>query len=649
MYRTTEVPRHDAPKPAQTSVRRRKKRAAGGIAAGLACAMAVALAPQSAEATLGLADCSEWAVFGGLWLDHDRHVDGTLILEEETSPGVWTLVESIPSDLGFIPAYLEFYIGGPFSAPLSAGRYRVRVEGVVYFNATEALTAAQKMSWPVADTWTYNYQEATPFTCGAGAPVITSTPILTATVSEGWSYQVTISDAPGDTHTYAAEPFPMGSPGGAVLGQNGLITWTPASWQVGPRIFGLSVTDQTGLNDIQIFLVDVRPHTNPPPVITPIGPQVVYVGDALRIQVDATDDYVGPLTYDLSTKPDGMTITSTGAISWLPDGDQVGTSTVVVTVTDYYDATSTEQFTVEVRPALGPNTPPTLSPIADIQVDQGSLLSVTATATDPDPNEQLTFSLSIAPPGVTIDSASGAIQWTPGQADVGSHPFEVSVTDRAGASVSTTFTVLVVEVNDPPFFTNAPPPSPIAVGVTFVFQLTASDPDPADAVTFVKLAGPAALTVSAAGLITWPTTGADLGTQNVQVAVRDTGGLEAVETYALTVNSTQIPPSLGTGLLENAAEDQAYQAQLTATDPDIGEVLQFSLSGAPAGMSVDGQTGTVTWRPTQAQVGLHSVTAIVTDSAGLTDQRLTVITVAEVNDAPEITSTPPTAATQGSE
>ncbi|MEL6184203.1 MAG: putative Ig domain-containing protein, partial [Myxococcota bacterium] len=126
-------------------------------------------------------------------------------------------------------------------------------------------------------------------------------------------------------------------------------------------------------------------------------------------------------------------------------------------------------------------------------------------------------------------------------------------------------------------------------------------------------------------------------------------GLEAVETYALTVNSTQIPPSLGTGLLENAAEDQAYQAQLTATDPDIGEVLQFSLSGAPAGMSVDGQTGTVTWRPTQAQVGLHSVTAIVTDSAGLTDQRLTVITVAEVNDAPEITSTPPTAATQGSE
>ena len=90
-----------------------------------------------------------------------------------------------------------------------------------------------------------------------------------------------------------------------------------------------------------------------------------------------------------------------------------------------------------------------------------------------------------------------------------------------------------------------------------------------------------------------------------------------------------------------------YSYDVEATDPDVGDILTFSLDVFPAGMTIDGVTGLVEWTPINTQVGGNGVTVRVTDGGGLFDTQGFTIGVATVNNPPVITSVPETAATQG--
>jgi len=83
------------------------------------------------------------------------------------------------------------------------------------------------------------------------------------------------------------------------------------------------------------------------------------------------------------------------------------------------------------------NLPPVLDPIGPQTVDEGQLLTFTATASDGNPEDELTFSLGPgAPAGATIDPQTGVFQWTP--PDEAGTPFvvEVIVTDDSVAQLS---------------------------------------------------------------------------------------------------------------------------------------------------------------------------------------------------------------------
>jgi hypothetical protein len=82
------------------------------------------------------------------------------------------------------------------------------------------------------------------------------------------------------------------------------------------------------------------------PVIAPVTGVRANVGCAYTYQVDAAGKL--PLTYALTAKPTGMTIDeNTGLISWTPKGDQVGSQGVTVEVTNS-EGKDSESFTIEV-------------------------------------------------------------------------------------------------------------------------------------------------------------------------------------------------------------------------------------------------------------------------------------------------------------
>ncbi|OQZ02353.1 MAG: hypothetical protein B6D35_01240, partial [Candidatus Brocadia sp. UTAMX2] len=77
-----------------------------------------------------------------------------------------------------------------------------------------------------------------------------------------------------------------------------------------------------------------------------------------------------------------------------------------------------------------------------------------------------------------------------------------------------------------------------------------------------------------------------------------------------------------------AMKGEPYAYNATATDPDRGDVLAFSLDAAPSGMTINAESGVVSWTPTPDQVGENEATVRVQDQGGLYDTQAFTITVA---------------------
>jgi hypothetical protein len=165
---------------------------------------------------------------------------------------------------------------------------------------------------------------------------------------------------------------------------------------------------------------------------------------AFAMDADLPDDTI---TYSLDIAPSGASINATtGRITWIPTEAQgPGNFEFLVRATDAAGAFDTESFFVTV---LEVNQAPVLSVPANVSAEPGKPLSIQTIATDADlPAQQLTYSLLTgAPSGASIDSRTGAFNWTvPQNPASGGYPISVRVSDGGSPVLSDTksFTVTV--------------------------------------------------------------------------------------------------------------------------------------------------------------------------------------------------------------
>lgn len=95
-------------------------------------------------------------------------------------------------------------------------------------------------------------------------------------------------------------------------------------------------------------------------------------------------------------------------------------------------------------------------------------------------------------------------------------------------------------------------------------------------------------------------------------------------------DSQNRPPSLETIGNRAVIVGNTLTVDLKATDPDVGQILRFSLATpVPAGAAMDASSGRFTWTPTGSQVGNNTVKVVVTDNGQppLTDEQSFVVTV----------------------
>ncbi|MEM7282430.1 MAG: putative Ig domain-containing protein, partial [Pseudomonadota bacterium] len=116
------------------------------------------------------------------------------------------------------------------------------------------------------------------------------------------------------------------------------------------------------------------------------------------------------------------------------------------------------------------------------------------------------------------------------------------------------------------------------------------------------------------------------GVYLVQLIVNDGEFDSQPDTVEITVTfAGDSPPTIISSPITTGSLNTAYAYLAEATDPDVGDVLTFSLIEAPAGMSIDGATGLISWTPDVT--GAADVILEVEDSTGLTDSQIYLILV----------------------
>ena len=280
------------------------------------------------------------------------------------------------------------------------------------------------------------------------------------------------------------------------------------------------------------------------------------------------------------------------------------------------------------------NKLPVFDAIANNVIDEGKPFNLVLKATDPE-GSPLTFSLVGGPVGLTVTSA-GALTWTPSEEQGPStNGVGIAVTDGIDA-VTNRFTLVVKEVNVLPQIAEVAKQT-LDEGKALELNLSAIDTDlPKQPLVFQLISGPAELTMSPAGQVSW-VAGEDFGgkTETVKFSVSD-GIQTAASEFQLVINEVNAPPQVATISKQTLDEGKALALALVATDSDLPkQALVFRLVSGPVGLTVS-PSGQVAW-VTSEESGGKAETVRLTVSDGLVVVPTEFqVTVNEVNEAPSL-------------
>src|SRR6202521_4539849 len=343
----------------------------------------------------------------------------------------------------------------------------------------------------------------------------------------------------------------------------------------------------------------------PPPVLTAVADRTDAENAVIMLTLVATDPDGDVLTYSATGLPGGLSVNATtGVISGTLSYTSAGVYSVTATVSDgTLSASQGVTWTV-----TNVDRPPVLSVVADRTDAENATVSLPLVATDPD-GDALTYSATGLPGGLSVNTTTGVISGTLSYTSAGPHTVTATVSDGTLSS-SQTFAWTVTNVDRPPVLSAVADRTDLE-NATVSLPLVATDPD-GDALTYSATGLPSGLSVNpSTGLISGMLSYTSSGPHTVTATVSD-GTLASSQTFAWTVTNVDRPPVLSAVADRTDLENATVSLPLVATDPD-GDVLTYSATGLPGGLSVNATTGVISGTLSYTSAGPHTVTATVSD------------------------------------
>ena len=273
---------------------------------------------------------------------------------------------------------------------------------------------------------------------------------------------------------------------------------------------------------------------------------------------------------------------------------------------------------------------PVITSIPVTSATQGQVYQYPVTATDPD-RDTLSFSLTAAPAGMSIDATTGLIAWTPDNAQVGSNSVELKVTDPGGLYTTQSFTVAVANVNDPPIAASDAY-SMIANGTLVVAApgLLGNDSDPdGDGLTAQQAKGPAngSLSLTPQGGFNYtPATGFS-GTDSFTYQTNDGAQSSSSAMVIITVNPNQSPIAGNDAASTPKNTSKVITVLANDSDPDGSldpATIIVAVKPNKGGSAIPNANGTVTYKPKQNFKGTEKFGYTVKDDRGALSNTATV-------------------------
>jgi Ca2+-binding RTX toxin-like protein len=448
---------------------------------------------------------------------------------------------------------------------------------------------------------------------------------------------------------------------------SGTFSGSPANSDVGELSIRVTATDSVGASASSTFSVSVLNVNDAPVVSMAVAGQTAAedaafsftIPDGTFTDVDAGDSLTLSATLaDGSALPGWLTFdAASGTFSGTPANGDVGTLSVRVTATDRFNGSTHTDFSIAVTDV---NDAPVVSmAVADQAAEEDAAFSFTipaGTFADVDAGDSLTLSVTLADGGelpgwLHFDAATGTFSGTPANGDVGTLSLKVTATDGANASVSTSLSLTVANVNDAPVVTMAAADATASEDSAFSYTLPSSvfgDVDAGDTLALsATLANgsalPGWLSFDAATRTFSGTPGnADVGTLSVRVTATDAAGASAADTFDIVVANTNDAPVVNRAIADaNGTAGQAMSMTLagdTFRDIDVGDGLTLSAtladgSALPAWLQFDAATRTFSGTP--AAAGTMNISVRAMDRAGASAEDSFTLTVAAPTPDPE--------------
>jgi subtilisin family serine protease/PKD repeat protein len=440
-----------------------------------------------------------------------------------------------------------------------------------------------------------------PYQGNEGIP-LTFTGSATDPGNDSFTYEWDFNDSDGLTYSDA-------------IGQNPSSIWPD---DFSGTIY-LRVTDDDGGVGTASATVIIN---NIAPTVHTGGPYTGNEGSSVTLTGSATDPGIDTFIFKWDLDNDGFYDDAIGinpSWTWIDNGAYV----IRLRVTDDDGGVGFDSTTVIIN-----NVAPTANANGPYAGNESTLIMFAGSQTDPG-NDNFTYLWDFGDGNMSTQQNPSHIY-----ADDGVYTVTLTIIDDDGG-VGNDSTIAIV-YNRPPIIEEIEVPIEAKEDHLFILKINATDAE-GDRITFTDNTELFEID-PISGLIEFTPINDDVGINEATINVSDDDGASSTIILIINIVNENDPPILEEIDPQIAVEDQTYSLTIVASDLDVDDILTFSDDTEL--FDIDQSTGTISFIPTNDQVGTYLVSITVQDAEGEKDTETFTLTILNTNDPPVLSDIP---------